>query len=1360
MEVKYHVTCLNTYLRKYRKASADSSEQLIIKSAKQTDDRPFNNVLTKVNEGIAKGKAFTLSEIYSKYVQLNGLKSKRVFVEALRRNLGEQIEIVKSRRVNESSILLPKFGKTETLHEYIDNADDASGSQSILIGPSELAQMDKICSDIRVELDKIPDFVDFNDLTIECYKQYIPESLIWIIKCITGDSGELNSTMSICQDIIYSCFKGQKITPKHVGLGIMIHQETRSKKIIECLHSCGHSIPYKDVLRLRNTIAQKEVSRFVENDNSYIPTQLVEKRFVQFAGDNIDILEESLDKAPTFHGTQIVAFQAGPPHRQLSPLKLLPYKIKLTIPESFHTLHKSNYNKSKKSVPRLENKKSILTEAKQNSFIQAYNFAWILCRTAATDTHKGPSAVVVPQWSGFGKLLHHDDTHITTYAYLPLLPYVASEYDTVWTTMVRCDQIAKKLKYPYTVITFDQAIYFKAKEIQWLKSEECSHYVIRLGGFHIMLNFLKVIGQHMECSGLNHVWLESNLYGDATVSGIMEGKKWNKGIRAHKVTYESLMRIFTPMFEKWLIECKSDLIHTINMSRLKANEISKKIKKQKPLTDFFDIIKSCEELQNAFRDFIDSQSPTFQLWCSYLNMVETLLEFLYSERTGKWELHLQSFRKMLPMFFAYDHTHYARWGSVYLCDMKNLSLIAPAVHKEFLNGHFVVKKSKGGFNHISVDQALEHVNKTSKDAGGIIGLTKNSTRLDEWYLSFNEIGDMINTFRGSLKLDPDSSSQNIEIGKQRILIDEQTVLTLQEQFLKYGVFSTHTENVISIATNEIYSEELQTATLGAKLRGEAALESFIQSMDSTDFYKPLKKIRTAAYVKRKEQPSTNSDKLLGQQFLQKILAAKEMGRNINYEDIFRHELTHFPMSLTANGQLGTPSHKSALGNILEKYTQSCTMLPPEKENTKTCHIYDGMSIVQILGKPLNCKTFGEYAEIFSKIVFTNRFNAKRVDVVFDNYRENSIKNVTRMKRGQTVGIRRIIDNPNTTLPQQWHLFINSVFNKRQLTNFLSEQLITLSKTRQIQFATSGGFENVTDFKTNVELGDSCKFLTSDHEEADTRIILHVLSAKMAGYTRCIVECSDTDVLVLLVHFKKQLIPELWMKVGKGENLRYIPIHDINMSENLSNNLPAFHALTGCDTTSQFGGFGKKTCWKVYLAYSHYLNGVGMDDISEELFIRMYNFVLKIYSKNPNITSINTLRGVMAAATPINKLPPTEDALRQHCLRVCFQTKVWLQASVPLPKLPSTTEFGWYVSAKRELLPVFTTLPPFPTNLAVLTSCGCKKDCASKVCSCKKNKLCCIGSCKCMAQKTCKNPLTASQSILLPEQGDSECSDDE
>jgi hypothetical protein len=115
--------------------------------------------------------------------------------------------------------------------------------------------------------------------------------------------------------------------------------------------------------------------------------------------------------------------------------------------------------------------------------------------------------------------------------------------------------------------------------------------------------------------------------------------------------------------------------------------------------------------------------------------------------------------------------------------------------------------------------------------------------------------------------------------------------------------------------------------------------------------------------------------------------------------------------------------------------------------------------------------------------------------------------------------------------------------------------------------------------------------------------------------------------------------------------------------------------------------------------------VGVNDFSDDIFGNMHDFVLNLYSKNADITSINTLRGLMAASTSFPKLPPTKDALKQHCLRVHY---LMLNAMGPCPQLPPIEEFGWYIDKKGEVLPVLTTLPPLPEKLTVLTSCGCKK----------------------------------------------------
>ncbi|CAG2203742.1 unnamed protein product [Mytilus edulis] len=118
-------------------------------------------------------------------------------------------------------------------------------------------------------------------------------------------------------------------------------------------------------------------------------------------------------------------------------------------------------------------------------------------------------------------------------------------------------------------------------------------------------------------------------------------------------------------------------------------------------------------------------------------------------------------------------------------------------------------------------------------------------------------------------------------------------------------------------------------------------------------------------------------------------------------------------------------------------------------------------------------------------------------------------------------------------------------------------------------------------------------LFCSHEEADTRILLHVIHSdkifqQLNIRGRIIVKCSDTDVLVLCVHYFKVLVSteQMWFLTGSTNSLRdcrrYIPIHELSksLSPLLANILPAVHALTGCDTTSAIFGFGKKDCIQV------------------------------------------------------------------------------------------------------------------------------------------------------------------------------------
>lgn len=85
----------------------------------------------------------------------------------------------------------------------------------------------------------------------------------------------------------------------------------------------------------------------------------------------------------------------------------------------------------------------------------------------------------------------------------------------------------------------------------------------------------------------------------------------------------------------------------------------------------------------------------------------------------------------------------------------------------------------------------------------------------------------------------------------------------------------------------------------------------------------------------------------------------------------------------------------------------------------------------------------------------------------------------------------------------------------------------------------------------------------DHEEADTRIILHVLDACLCENKRVMIKTRDTDVVVLAISFfSKSLADERWIAYGAGRYVRFIPVHKIATSISLEKAvvLPPFTCL--------------------------------------------------------------------------------------------------------------------------------------------------------------------------------------------------------
>ena len=120
-------------------------------------------------------------------------------------------------------------------------------------------------------------------------------------------------------------------------------------------------------------------------------------------------------------------------------------------------------------------------------------------------------------------------------------------------------------------------------------------------------------------------------------------------------------------------------------------------------------------------------------------------------------------------------------------------------------------------------------------------------------------------------------------------------------------------------------------------------------------------------------------------------------------------------------------------------------------------------------------------------------------------------------------------------------------------------------------------------------------LDRDHEEADTKTILHALYATADGATRLSIHSPDTDILVLAIRRHPEMCANTSFVTGKGANHRAIKLQPIVKALGLAKTAPllAYHPIIGADNTESFSGKGKVACWKFFQdADESILNALG------------------------------------------------------------------------------------------------------------------------------------------------------------------------
>ena len=602
-----------------------------------------------------------------------------------------------------------------------------------------------------------------------------------------------------------------------LAVGLSVHQATRSRSLLEILNGFGVSVDYKRILKLETQIAE-EVCNQMAIEGVYIPPFVQQNRFVFFAIDNSDFNEDTPDGKRTTHATATVVYQQTLPGDEDRAFSLQPKKGQNTALRQWSEPVLQECHIPAASKPNLpaNTNAAVVRDASLVECHKQTDVSWLFARSFnrkcnSTEMSESENTIahaehlqnqldtvaasVVPTWSAFNSSLA-DVKPKTKYGSLPLLYAPAHEWSTLITVLKQAQHISCKTTGPNSkaVITLDMQLYEKAKKLQLYREDCKDKWVLRIGELHTVMAALRTLGTAIEGSGLDDCWIESDIYGPATVRQILECGHMKRSLYAHIITLQALFDLYK---EEFFSQCPDlenhyqkvmepfismDLTSADNVRELMSQMQSFLVRELNPRLELF---------------HAETQKPMFKVMVMYMNMVMLLLNFIRATRDALWDLHLATLEGFARFFFAFDRLKYARMVPVYISDMKSIQSTDPDIWDEFEQGNFVVNKSDIPFCAIGPDHGIEHVNRSMKVTGGLVGITLNEAARARFFLAAPELSRLSEEAKGLVGVKEGTDLVHHESSPRFAKTQDTQVMKLRKEISKHmNPFSTDSDNLV------------------------------------------------------------------------------------------------------------------------------------------------------------------------------------------------------------------------------------------------------------------------------------------------------------------------------------------------------------------------------------------------------------------------------------------------------------------------------------------------------------------------------------------------------------------------------------
>ena len=530
-------------------------------------------------------------------------------------------------------------------------------------------------------------------------------------------------------------------------------------------------------------------------------------------------------------------------------------------------------------------------------------------------------------------------------------------------------------------------------------------------------------------------------------------------------------------------------------------------------------------------------------------------------QSNNFSMRLSGLKNMLPYIFVLNRQNYARYGSLYVNTLENLDITHPGCRELIQFKGLSVQGQDRYPGRVAIDQRGEQtINRDAKVSGGIKFFAADPNAITKWTL--NRAAQAKNTEAlyslADVKRPDDIYKMNrpSQIIKSEKFVQKIHKVVTQEYLNPFDANIDFTR-LYNLSSGVPVESEHAKSIIGVKMRGEDLYGTFVDKRIKSSKQKihdPRKREKIQLFKNTGKTVVVKSEnkKLVfevNRNILGKLLAfSTKTGRQIDFERALTYPLSPIPLSLANPDGSCRTTAKSRFVEIILSYCNTSTdpkdvCIPKEEISA---YLVDLMALIRTLPG-----LFDTYRDLSSSLFTMLPAGYDQIDIVSDTYRERSLKDPERVKRGTASKV--MIQSSHSKIPRNFSEFLKNGENKTRLIEIVKDELVAKKTTvlqelkcRRINFSMDGICYGIT--KDSVEVIDE---LSSNQEEADTKLLLHAKHAKETDQNRSVLVRSpsgDVDINVLFTSMFKEDNTDICIDYGSGKFRKILQLNSIDMSD--------------------------------------------------------------------------------------------------------------------------------------------------------------------------------------------------------------------